>query len=704
MAARSTGSTGGADHESGPAEVNPGLRRLRATLFIVTTAAVILGTGPAGATFPGRNGLLVFDTRGEDPPARVLTLDPAHDSRHALGAAPELTNAFATWSPDGRRVALVHRKNMTSPSDDTGDTSEPILYVGSGDGRAVRRLAVGTDPAWSPDGRHIAFFSPVQARPVFVADLRSGRIRRVATGGGPPAWSPDGTLLLYGASRVFHGSGLWVVPAAGGKPSRLLRAPSVQESPAWSPDGRRIAFIDDREETLSVLDVRSKRTTVVRRGAATPVWSPNGDTLAYAAPLVGRRTLRVVGADGHRDRSLDAPVAPDPGRPSLAWSPDGTEIAVLDPEVSVVHVATRRARRLFGGSSVFGGIAWPRQGRILIAAQLVNVQHVTVSEPDGSGQRLLTSGPWPDLGPTWSADGRRIAFASDRDGDFELYVMNADGSGTRQVTRNHAQDSGPSWSPDGTRLAFRTDREGRYWQGRDAGWTIGVDGRGARRFASTRLRVNELAWSPDGRYIAYTSENARYLKFVTIAPAGGLGGGCSFSRLAGLIWSPDASLLMVFAPRDGTPVLVESDCGNGRAELPRFSWAPDGSRVSPPVRGDWQPLCTLEGTEGADALVGTDSDDVICGFGGIDTIDGRGGHDVLYGGTSDDTLIGGSGPDWLFGGEGNDTLLAIDAEVDVVDGGPGSDRAATDPADVVSSADGIRRRPRASRVKASEER
>ena len=60
MAARSTGSTGGADHESGPAEVNPGLRRLRATLFIVTTAAVILGTGPAGATFPGRNGLLVF--------------------------------------------------------------------------------------------------------------------------------------------------------------------------------------------------------------------------------------------------------------------------------------------------------------------------------------------------------------------------------------------------------------------------------------------------------------------------------------------------------------------------------------------------------------------------------------------------------------------------------------------------------------------
>ncbi len=66
-------------------------------------------------------------------------------------------------------------------------------------------------------------------------------------------------------------------------------------------------------------------------------------------------------------------------------------------------------------------------------------------------------------GPDWSPDGRRIAFDSDRDGNFEVYAMNADGSGVTRLTVRDAHDVGPAWSPDGRRIAFHSNREDGNW-------------------------------------------------------------------------------------------------------------------------------------------------------------------------------------------------------------------------------------------------
>jgi TolB protein len=81
---------------------------------------------------------------------------------------------------------------------------------------------------------------------------------------------------------------------------------------------------------------------------------------------------------------------------------------------------------------------------------------------DGSDVRRLTDHPKMDCWPAWSPDGKRIAFTSNRDGNYEIYLMNADGSGQRNLTQHPASDNFAAFSPDGRRLAFLSNRDGGY--------------------------------------------------------------------------------------------------------------------------------------------------------------------------------------------------------------------------------------------------
>ena len=119
---------------------------------------------------------------------------------------------------------------------------------------------------------------------------------------------------------------------------------------------------------------------------------------------------------------------------------------------------------------------------------------------DGSGVTRLTDNDADDWSPAWSPDGRRIAFDSNRDGDFEIYVMNADGSGVTRLTDNDADDWSPAWSPDGRRIAFDSDRDGDFEI-----YVMNADGSGVTRLTDNDADDWSPAWSPDGRRIAFDS-------------------------------------------------------------------------------------------------------------------------------------------------------------------------------------------------------
>jgi len=140
------------------------------------------------------------------------------------------------------------------------------------------------------------------------------------------------------------------------------------------------------------------------------------------------------------------------------------------------------------------------KGRIAFSAGAHPHEDVYVVNADGSGLRRLTDDPGADFDPSWSPDGRRIAYRHEGgggDATAEIYVMNADGSQKRNLTRRPGQDHSPAWSPDGRRIAFASVRGGPM----PSIWVMNADGSKQRRVS--RVSGEYPAWSPDGRKIAF---------------------------------------------------------------------------------------------------------------------------------------------------------------------------------------------------------
>ena len=214
-----------------------------------------------------------------------------------------------------------------------------------------------------------------------------------------PSWSPDGTRIVFMSERDGNGE-IYMMDADGGNQQNLTNHPDRDYSPSWSPDGKRIVFVSDRD---GFLDIHGFPTS----------------------------EIYVMEADGENPQNLTNNRVED-GAPS--WSPDGKRIVFISE----------------------------RDGHFIGDFELITSE-IYVMDVDGGNQQRLTENRKNDESPSWSPDGTRIVFSSDRKGDFvnsEIYLMDADGGNLQRLTENRDDDGAPSWSPNGERIAFVSDRDG----------------------------------------------------------------------------------------------------------------------------------------------------------------------------------------------------------------------------------------------------
>lgn len=145
-------------------------------------------------------------------------------------------------------------------------------------------------------------------------------------------------------------------------------------------------------------------------------------------------------------------------------------------------------------------------GKIVFQSDRDSNYDLYVMNPDGTGVGNLTSHPASDTGPVPSPDSRRIAFQSNRDGNNEIYVLDLESGTQTNLTKDEANDYSPTWSPDGKFIAFVSDRDAILLDESRGLWTNNIyimeaDGSNVRRLTNDNLTngYGGLAWSPDGK-------------------------------------------------------------------------------------------------------------------------------------------------------------------------------------------------------------
>ncbi len=189
-----------------------------------------------------------------------------------------------------------------------------------------------------------------------------------------------------------------------------------------------------------------------------PAWSPDGSQLAWTSLRGMNTSLMIANADGSDERKLTDSNDSDM---RLAWSPDGTRIAFIADidnrgelwQVWLVDVATGEAIPFTPGSVYCYQVAWSLDGQQILVAIKGDEDIMTggfglmLFEADGSDAHLLGEDEVFEGDPTYSPDGSQVAYMSNKEGRWHIYVMNRDGSNVRRVTEGDGDHMFPAWRP-----------------------------------------------------------------------------------------------------------------------------------------------------------------------------------------------------------------------------------------------------------------
>jgi len=226
------------------------------------------------------------------------------------------------------------------------------IFMADFDGANIKQVtqnqSINLSPAWSSDGKKIAFTSYLKRNPdLYLIDLDGKNLRRFSFYPGlntSPSWSPDGKQIALMMGKEGK-SDIYLLDAEGGNPKKLTKGHGNEASPRWSPDGQWIAFVSDRSGSPQIYVMaqdgsQTRRLTYEGNYNTDPSWSPKGNRIAFCGRMGGRYEIFTIGTDGSGLQKL----TPNSGNNETpCWSPDGRYITFSSTRAGVPKIFVMNA-------------------------------------------------------------------------------------------------------------------------------------------------------------------------------------------------------------------------------------------------------------------------------------------------------------------------------------------------------------------------
>lgn len=283
-----------------------------ATMLLASVATAAPDAKSGGDAFPGRNGEIVFAVERRQQYANLYLMRPDGTKLRRITSSRG-SDFFPAWSPDGKWIAYI--SNGSRPRDQVAYEIYVMRANGSRHRRVTRDRFPDYDLAWAPDGKHFVFQStrPSATSGVWVMNVNGTGVRRLTGDAAQPAWSPDGKTIAF----VRSGK-IWLMNSDGSGVRQLTVPPEPpgsespggsDQTPDWSPNGEYIAFERAYRGRRDIYAIRRDGTGIRRLTKEAgqhifPAWSPDGRRIVFVTLRFQKREIDVMSADGTHHKRL----------------------------------------------------------------------------------------------------------------------------------------------------------------------------------------------------------------------------------------------------------------------------------------------------------------------------------------------------------------------------------------------------------------